>query len=71
MPKCYCAPSKEDLEADSVLKLAGVTLEASERDEKSNVVGAYDGGSAETDRLRSLLTMTTDILEHVENHSPF
>ena len=30
MPKCYCAPSKEDLEADSVLKLAGVALEASE-----------------------------------------
>src|SRR5258705_12145219 len=30
MPKCYWAPSKEDLEADRVLKLGGVTLEASE-----------------------------------------
>ena len=24
MPKCYCAPSREDLKADSVLKLAGI-----------------------------------------------
>ena len=37
MPKCYCAPSKEDLEADSVLKRAGVTLEPSQPQKLPNI----------------------------------